>query len=87
MLTTTQISEEELRIVRNTYIDGILRSHPGMTYVEQLSRAQMRRRFHNALPLLDSKLNGREVVVEYHLFLTHGDLSVVTQWRHCKRQK
>ena len=79
--TMHELEQDIFRTRRENLIDRMLRSHKGMKYIQQLSREQLEAASPNHLPILDAKLNGNEVSVEYHLFELADSLPIIQQLR------
>ena len=76
-----ELEQEMFGKRRKDLIARMLRSHNGMRYVQQLTREQLEATNPNHLSILDAKLNGNEVSVEYHLFELGGSLPIIQQLR------
>ena len=70
------------RILRQEFIDGVLTKGKGKgKYVKELTRKEVEDDYPYVLPALDSKLTGREILVEYHLFAIMDTIPLIQQRR------
>jgi hypothetical protein len=57
----------------------------GIKYVRQLSRTEIEEMVpygSDGLRFMDSRVTGKEFLIEYHLFSKDGDLPIIAQWRN-----
>ena len=76
-----ELEQDIFRKRREDLINRMLCAHKDIKYIQQLSREQLEAAGPHHLPILDAKLNGNEVSVEYHLFERADSLPIVQQLR------
>lgn len=75
------VVDERDRILKQEFVDGILKKGNHIKYVKELTRKEVEDGFPQCLPILDSKLHGNEILVEYHLFMMMNMIPMVQQRR------
>jgi len=76
-----ELEQDIFRKRREDLINRMLCAHKDIKYIQQLSREQLEAAGPHHLPILDAKLNGNEVSVEYHLFELADSLPIIQQLR------
>ena len=76
-----EVVEARDRILKQQFIDDILKKGNHIKYVRELSRQEVEDDYPHALIHLDSKLHGREMLVEYHLFTIMDIIPMIQQRR------
>jgi hypothetical protein len=68
---------------RQAWISNFARQDSNITYLRQLSRAEVEEMVPNqeGLRFMDNKKTGREFLIEYHLFMKDEDVPIIAQWR------
>ena len=78
------IPELEKRL-KQEFINDILKigrkEGNNVKYVREISRKELEEDYESCVPVLDAKLTGREVLVEYHLFTKTDSVPWVQQRR------
>ena len=69
------------RVLKQEFMDNILNKGNHIKYVKELTRKEAEDEYPINVSLLDSKLHGREVVVEYHLFTIMDTIPMIQQRR------
>ena len=73
--------QRRIKELRKEYIDDYLKKGDHVKYIGELTRKELEDRIGPMATIYDSKLNGREVLVEYHLFMLHDKLPSIQQRR------
>jgi hypothetical protein len=76
-----EVVEERDRLLKQEFIDEILKRGKQYKYVREMTRQEVADEYPECLPILDSKLHGREMLVEYHLFTMFGEIPMIQQRR------
>ena len=76
-----EVVEERDRLLKQEFIDEILKKGKQYKYVREMTRQEVADEYPECLPILDSKLHGREMLVEYHLFTMFGEIPMIQQRR------
>jgi len=76
-----EVIEERDRLLKQEFIDEILKRGKQYKYVREMTRQEVEDEYPECLPILDSKLHGREMLVEYHLFTMMDSAPWVQQRR------
>ena len=76
-----EVIEERDRLLKQEFIDEILKRGKQYKYVREMTRQEVADEYPECLPILDSKLHGREMLVEYHLFTMFGEIPMIQQRR------
>ena len=76
-----EVVEARDRILKQQFIDDILKKGNHSKYVRELTRQEVEDEYQHALIHLDSKLHGREMLVEYHLFTIMDIIPMIQQRR------
>jgi hypothetical protein len=76
-----EVVEERDRHLKQEFIDEILKRGKQYKYVREMTRQEVADEYPECLPILDSKLHGREMLVEYHLFTMFGEIPMIRQRR------
>ena len=76
-----EVIEERDRLLKQEFIDEILKKGKQYKYVREMTRQEVADEYPECLPILDSKLHGREMLVEYHLFTMFGEIPMIQQRR------
>jgi len=76
-----EVVEARDRILKQQFIDDILKKGNHIKYVKEPTRKEVEDDYPHALITLDSKLHGREMVVEYHLFTIMDMIPMIQQRR------
>ena len=76
-----EVVEERDRLLKQEFIDEILKKGKQYKYVREMTRQEVADEYPECLPILDSKLHGREMLVEYHLFTMLGEIPMIQQRR------
>jgi len=76
-----EVVETRDRMLKQQFIDDILKKGDHIRYVRELTRQEVLDDYPRAVMCLDSKLHGREMLVEYHLFTIMGEIPMIQQRR------
>ena len=76
-----EVVEARDRMLKQQFIDDILKKGNNIKYVRELSRQEVEDEYPHALIALDAKLHGREMLVEYHLFTIMDIIPMIQQRR------
>ena len=76
-----EVVEERDRLLKQEFITDILKRGKQYKYVREMTRKEVEDEYPECLPILDSKLHGREMLVEYHLFTMFGEIPMIQQRR------
>ena len=75
------VVEERDRQLKQDFIDSILNTCSHIKYIGELSRKEVEDEYPSALISLDSKITGREILIEYHLFNIMDKIPMIQQRR------
>ena len=76
-----EVVETRDRMLKQQFIDDILKKSDHIRYVRVLTRQEVLDDYPHAVMYLDSKLHGREMLVEYHLFTIMDTIPMIQQRR------
>ena len=76
-----EVVEARGRILKQQFIDDILKKGDHFKYVRELTRKEVEDDYPHALIAFDAKLHGREMLVEYHLFTVMDMIPTIMQRR------